>query len=410
MAKFPMVTIEKFQGPCGYAKNASPACHQEDLIIDELRKVKEVNPNVSTIFYYNSVLDFPQYQLHARFLENPSLLLRNADGEILNMTGGGHSCDVFDFGKDLARQLFIEECVNATKTGFVDGCFIDRAVDGTPVDSGDDNHWSARGHHLDNATAEAYFNGHIQMLKDLQTAIGDGPVIANHAYGPPHDPLLPGYVNFCMIEGFGANGGSIEQLQMAVSNGRGVQAHGRGTIDDIAAFLIGAGYHSFYGFGGWSDTESPAKHWSPYFDMPLGEPHGPAVQDSNHVWTRKFGTNVTVTFDGRTNTGHVSGWDLPPAPPSPPTPPLPPSPPAAPTAQCPTVLKQVAYREADVGESVGPTWADCCAQCAAKAGCATWTWRPQNAPNYCHLHSDKATRGADPEAICGTIANKTTLA
>ena len=43
---FPMVTIEKFQGPCGYEKNASPACHQESLIIAELKRVKVRNPNV----------------------------------------------------------------------------------------------------------------------------------------------------------------------------------------------------------------------------------------------------------------------------------------------------------------------------------------------------------------------------
>jgi hypothetical protein len=48
MAQFPMVTIEKFQGPCGGKASASPACNQEALIIAELKKVKEVNPNVST--------------------------------------------------------------------------------------------------------------------------------------------------------------------------------------------------------------------------------------------------------------------------------------------------------------------------------------------------------------------------
>ena len=55
------------------------------------------------------------------------------------MSGGGHSCDVFDFSMAAARDLFIATCVNATQTGYVDGCFVDRAVDGTPVDSGDDN-------------------------------------------------------------------------------------------------------------------------------------------------------------------------------------------------------------------------------------------------------------------------------
>ena len=34
------------------------------------------------------------------------------------------------------------------------------------------------------------------MLTDLQTALGEGPVIANHAYGPPHDNMVKGSVSF----------------------------------------------------------------------------------------------------------------------------------------------------------------------------------------------------------------------
>ncbi len=64
-AKFPMVTIEKFQWPA----NAS----QEKTIVEVLKGVKEIDSNVSTVFYYNSVLDFPQYDLHKLMLANPLL-------------------------------------------------------------------------------------------------------------------------------------------------------------------------------------------------------------------------------------------------------------------------------------------------------------------------------------------------
>lgn len=50
MARFPLVTVEKFQGPCGWRPDASPACDQESQIIDVLKGVKAINPNVSTIF------------------------------------------------------------------------------------------------------------------------------------------------------------------------------------------------------------------------------------------------------------------------------------------------------------------------------------------------------------------------
>ena len=78
MAKFPMVTIEKFQGACAHRDDASPACKQEEVIVDVLRKVKALNSNVSTIFYYNSVLDFPQYKLHQELLAHLEIDVENA--------------------------------------------------------------------------------------------------------------------------------------------------------------------------------------------------------------------------------------------------------------------------------------------------------------------------------------------
>jgi hypothetical protein len=55
--------------------------------------------------------------------------------------------------------------------------------------------------------------GHIQVLSDLQQALGEGPLIANHAYGPPHDLFAAGSVSFAMIEGFGPNNASVNQLR-----------------------------------------------------------------------------------------------------------------------------------------------------------------------------------------------------
>ena len=233
MAKYPMATVEKFQGPCAHSKNPTPACDQESLIIEPLRQIKAINPNCSTVFYvsnrnhdrnrapsqpcllpplessqtarahhcssaqYNSVLDFAQYKLHGMMLADPSLMLHDSAGKVAKMgcpspTG---TCDVFDFAQAKARALFIAECVNATKTGVVDGCFLDRAVDGTPTDSGDDRVPCAGANcryklNLTAATSKAYAAGHVQVLTDLQTAIGEGPVIANHAYGPPHDNMV----------------------------------------------------------------------------------------------------------------------------------------------------------------------------------------------------------------------------
>ena len=46
-------TIEKGQG---VTLGSSPGNYAEDKILDTLRRVKAIDPNISTIFYYNSIL------------------------------------------------------------------------------------------------------------------------------------------------------------------------------------------------------------------------------------------------------------------------------------------------------------------------------------------------------------------
>ena len=70
-----------------------------------------MNPDVCTIFYMNSVLDFPQYQLHAKMLEKDSLMLRNVNDTLVKIacpTGGPTNgpkehCDVFDMEQEETR-------------------------------------------------------------------------------------------------------------------------------------------------------------------------------------------------------------------------------------------------------------------------------------------------------------------
>ena len=87
MARFPLVTIEKFQGPdSGYKYPLNPyKCCEEDRIVKTLKRVKAINPNVSGVFYYNSVLDFPQYRLHEEFSKNESWWLRDSHGNVIRI-------------------------------------------------------------------------------------------------------------------------------------------------------------------------------------------------------------------------------------------------------------------------------------------------------------------------------------
>ena len=108
--------------------------------------------------------------------------------------------------------------------------------------------------------------GHVSVLQDLQKQLGNGPLIANHAYN------LTG-VNGVQIEGFKADEASILTLQECVANGKITEAHAgygedgeadehcsNGIENSLAAFLIGAGGRSYYTCSrGWKIQEDPVE-------------------------------------------------------------------------------------------------------------------------------------------------------
>jgi len=301
VVKFPMVTIEKGQqvfDDAGYA---------EDTIVETLRRVKKLNPNISTIFYYNSVLDWPFYRLHEEFIQHPEWALPSGkgDGKPCLMTGDrtfpNHTNMLgFDFSQSVVRDFWASECINMTKTGFVDGCFSDRAVSEPACPF---------------ATKEAqaaYDAGHLKVHQELQEQLGNGVLIANHAY------TMPG-VSATQIESFAADEDSIILLNQSAALGKLVQAHAGYSEDSsdnhcsnnveqaLAAFLIGARENSFFGCSrSWNvDTDPVADVWHEEYDRPLGAPTGFAVKNGD-VWTRTFSSGTVVTFNAANSTGHIA--------------------------------------------------------------------------------------------------------
>jgi hypothetical protein len=151
----------------------------------------------------------------------------------------------FNNGSQLAQQatrdFWASECYNMTQTGFVDGCFSDRAVGGI------------RSCNLSAAHSAAYDAGHIAVHQQLQELIGNGPLIANGAID------MPG-VNAVQIEDFKADNVSIVKLLECVANGKIVEAHAgygvdgdaddhcsKGIVNSLAAFLIGLAVDKVHG-------------------------------------------------------------------------------------------------------------------------------------------------------------------
>ena len=96
-----MVTIEKGQG---VSLGTGPGNYAEDKILATLKRVKAVDKNISTIFYYNSVLDWPFYSLHAQLEKRLDLAVHDENGELCRMKGDGSFPNhtnmlVFDFAQ-----------------------------------------------------------------------------------------------------------------------------------------------------------------------------------------------------------------------------------------------------------------------------------------------------------------------
>ena len=280
MARFPLVTLEKWHGACvGFVPaNASDRCPstsmdsypccEEDRITADLQRVKALNPNATTVIYFNMVLDFPQYKLHQELLANPSWALQLPNGskcfmdgdsgpatsKVPPLRGDWGGMEIFDFGQPAVVAAFANACVTPVKKGLADGCFVDRAISCLPTQS------CALGESgcemcpsLSEAAVEAYNEGHAAVLAAMQDGIGhERPLIANHA-------TQLNSTNAAQLENFfqGPNGGEggIRDLVACASNSKLCEAHFTigadctNITDPLSAFLIGAGSHAYFGCG-----------------------------------------------------------------------------------------------------------------------------------------------------------------
>eukprot|EP00038_Savillea_parva_P010202 m.188582 g.188582 ORF g.188582 m.188582 type:complete len:501 (+) comp17487_c0_seq1:41-1543(+) len=417
MAKFPLVTIEKFQGTCANSPGVGPQCHQEDAIIDVLKRVRQVNPNATTIFYYNTVLNFKQYAFGGQGFPTP-LLLTNSSGDLITMGHGQMELAIYDFGQAAAQAEFLAECVNATRTGWVDGCFADRVMDGSPCcndGSGNALLGGAKCEDISSpmttAQCAAYNTGHLDVVNNLTRAISPGPIIANHAF-TTDETLYPAlHITGSMTESLPQDDSGIAMLQWHAQRGLVIEAHsndcppaGPGRVSLLAHFLIGAGRLAYFGCGSWSSSASDWNdRWFDEFERPLGPPVADATKDNaTGVWTRSFQSpHGMVNVSWNAATGGTIDW--------PGYPPPPPPPPPQPTQQCPKIETKctVVGTGSPCGFPIG-SWDECCSICNRHKGtCTAYRWTNTTSKG-CALFQGHTTivPGNGPAgSVCGTPLN-----
>ena len=295
IAKYSMVTIEKWQS---FDVNTTD---DEDAMVAVMKAVKSINPKTATYFYMNSYRDRPEMTRMTRQLsEHPSWYLTDEKGVRIR-TGGGKGYYTFDLSNPEVRNWWKTTCLNATKYANGDGCYCDAS-----------QHTDSEGFRpplSPQRKQKSFDEGLLNLTRDVQAALGDDKLLIGKV---PNQP----FVKAVQIEFFVPNNASINELLSGAGSGQVIQAHKglsmkpsgcSGDLTDIiAAFLIAASENCYFGCGGWNTrgNNTDPLTWRKEYDMPLGEPLGPATYQKG-IWMRQFKRGTKVTFDTSTNKGNI---------------------------------------------------------------------------------------------------------
>ncbi len=308
IGNFSMGTIEKGQSLNGPGNATTTA---EERILSALKQIRTAHPDMYTIAYFNSQLSWTYYALNAFLASNDALRLKNASGGDVVARGDPsfpqpqQGMWIFNHASEDMRALYANACSNLTATGFVDGCFADRA-----------NYGASFSHNtLTPAQLQAFEEGHLQAMQLTQQQLGDSLLIANNQFYSG--------ITGTMLESFGANEESILMLMNASAAAQRVQAHAgyapngqdnycQDVTNSLSAFLIGAGENCYYACSrGWAVNPlwpAASDDWltiHPQYLRPLGAPSGPAVKHGD-TYTRSFASGTVVTFNTTSNEGRIA--------------------------------------------------------------------------------------------------------
>lgn len=334
ISKFPLVTMEKWQGSQATDASGKPVfLWEEDAWVAAAKQIKAARPDTSVIAWMDTMLVYTGWNVdpsnhtvnttlnpdatancatgHFRPAED---LERGGKGMLLrNKTGGDAeyfgNCHVFDHSQPQARDYWKQMCLRMTGSGVIDGCGADFSAMGQ-------NSWAAHtpamiaaGLGLSITKATAWAAGHRQMMAEVQEALGAGLLIGK-------DPVeLGDHVNAVLQEGGCYKRNSTVNGLRALATRRKAagdagkawvyQCHGQSADNStMAAFLAGASDGDFLTVGGWYDGVDG--HWGDDFARPLGPPLADAVYNGT-AWHREFASGTKVTFTPHTN---AAGKDM----------------------------------------------------------------------------------------------------
>ena len=333
ITKFPIVTLEKWQG-----SSVVPYTWQEDAWVESARQIKAIDPTITVLVWFDTVHIYEQdttldpdlkdrkYEspwetsctsgnFHGgRYLDShPSLLLMEENGVKKALDGWG--CHIYNYANPAAQCYFQKMCLQMVASGVIDGCGVDASQSHAREDQ-----WQ-----ISKPVAERWNAGHASMLRGLRANMGNAILLGDADSVGASWGHLPDSADGVHAEHCRPTNATILSLQRMARTqpGKIIECHFQPDndgylLDSLAAFLIGAGEGHFFGFGFWDDIPSLggqpdfSDHWDDMFRRRLGQPLGDGTYyPQTHSWLRAFasGTQVTSTWHAPRTETEAGRWE-----------------------------------------------------------------------------------------------------
>ena len=285
------ITLEKSHGVAVHGST-------EKGIADTARRLKQCNPNVKVLFYFNAFINWPGYEAFKTY--RPEWTLRTPDGKTVTHPSGTPRPDP---SNPAFREWWSEVVASVHRVAPLDGVFVDALPQALSP---------ALARQVGAAKAKAIARGLREMIALTKHKLGPGRfIIANGVRTTDFREILDWEgIDFVCIEHFGSFDtnspkdikADLDSIALAAAKGKGVIVKGWpgfNWLDDkemmkrphdellkiarerlvfpLACFLVGAQSGSYFCYSwGYTDRMGSLEAY-PDFEHPLGPPKADAV-------------------------------------------------------------------------------------------------------------------------------------
>lgn len=315
-----LVCMEKMQGHIPHGSVEAGIAH-------DARRMKEVNPDIKVLFYWNTFLDYPNYEAHEVYQNHPEWWLRTRDSSLDKKQG---RIKRYDLSKPEVREWWTDVVEKAVVDGPCDGVFMDAFPQ--IASQGNIKLWGQKKY-------DAIQKGLIKTIELTRKKIGaDNLIMYNGIRNTDNIEFGMEYVeltDISAIEHFGhfystspdSMARDIEAMIEAGKQGKIVVMKAWPGFDwldkgienvphkellnrarknlefPLACFLVAAQPYSYFAYTWGYRKGHGSLDWYPEFDKPLGKPLGDAKKDG-YQYSREF-QHCRVTVNLKTKQASI---------------------------------------------------------------------------------------------------------